>query len=262
MATPVGLSCTLPPSCFTFFSLCSFRLYLDSVWFASARCCSGPERPSRSYPPHPASAGCPSFAGPSSAPRPVSGAPRLSATRVYIGLGWWGSRQNDKQVKVPARHPPPGAQTRHFDSRGKRRTEDSARTHVERAGSPRRKARSQKKRGSAEKTERKRKRESSHVLEDLSKQNPNLSSSHVLRREREKGREAGAEEERREQKKKHCGWRERTIVGRGRLGRTRRATGDIALPVFLAINWEKVTFLHFDPRPRGYPSPQCGSKSK
>lgn len=50
MATPLGLSCTLPPSCFTFFSLCSFRLYLDSVWFASARRCSGLERPSRSYP--------------------------------------------------------------------------------------------------------------------------------------------------------------------------------------------------------------------
>jgi len=46
VTTPLELSCTLPPSCFTFFSLYSFRLYLDSVWFASARQYSDPERSS------------------------------------------------------------------------------------------------------------------------------------------------------------------------------------------------------------------------
>lgn len=50
---------------------------------------------------------CPSCTGPP-APSPPRRAPRLSATRVYIGPARWGFRQNDEQVK-PTRPPPPPA---------------------------------------------------------------------------------------------------------------------------------------------------------
>lgn len=102
VATPLGLSCTLLPSCFTFFSLCSFRLYLDSVWFASARQRSDLERSSLSLPLS-LSLWLSPFRRASrlfSLSRRDHGAPQLSATRVYIGPGWWGPRQNDEQVKV------------------------------------------------------------------------------------------------------------------------------------------------------------------
>lgn len=122
MATPMGLSCTLPPSCFTFFLplLVSFVSRLGLVRLDSALL--GPQ-PSLSLsislpsllsttPPviglsiarAPSLQLCPSCTGPP-APSPPRRAPRLSATRVYIGPARWGFRQNDEQVK-PTRPPP------------------------------------------------------------------------------------------------------------------------------------------------------------
>lgn len=184
VATPLELSCTLLPSCCIFFSLCLFRLYLDSVWFVSARRCSGPETGSLALAFVPAK---PSFfRGPSSTLSPRSGPTRLSATRVYIGPGWWGPRQNDEQVKVLSAFtlPPSGVvQTRQFDSRGKEKDGGTVRTNTRKAnGGP---YNTQTGIGAYRNEAERERFERLTGLEDLSKQNPNLSSSHVLRAERE-----------------------------------------------------------------------------
>lgn len=124
-----------------FFSLCSFRLYLGSVWFASTRRCSGPNSLSlslfTSLPPllsttppviglsiarAPSLHLCPSSTGPP-VPSPPRRAPRLSATRVYIGPARWGFRQNDEQVK-PTRPPLPPANPSRTRARAHARNRD------------------------------------------------------------------------------------------------------------------------------------------
>lgn len=126
MATPMGLSCTLPPSCFTFFLplLVSFVSRLGLVRLDSALLGPQPSlslslflflryspllRPSSvlaSREPRPSSSV--SLARVLPPLHPPRRAPRLSATRVYIGPARWGFRQNDEQVK-PTRPPPPPA---------------------------------------------------------------------------------------------------------------------------------------------------------
>lgn len=142
MATPMGLSCTLPPSCFTFFLplLVSFVSRLGLVRLDSALL--GPQQPLSfslftSLPPllsttppviglsiarAPSLHLCPSSTGPP-APSPPRRAPRLSATRVYIGPARWGFRQNDEQVK-PTRPPLPPANPSRTRARAHARNRD------------------------------------------------------------------------------------------------------------------------------------------
>lgn len=140
VATPLGLSCTLPPSCFTFFSLCSFRLYLDSVWFASARQCSDPERSSLSLPL--------SFSlvvSLSQGPSPLQPLATITGPHGYQPLVFTSDQVGGDFDKTTSelRYPPSSSPSAHcaarqFDSqgtgRGKKRTEDSAGIHVKRRG--------------------------------------------------------------------------------------------------------------------------------
>lgn len=112
-------------------------------------------------------------------------APRLSATRVYIGPAWWGFRQNDEQVKALAcLLNPSRALARAWDgatvpdagngqgwTKGGGRGKGSTRSRTQRRGKPEKRVH---------------RRVDAHVQEDLSKQKPGLSSSHVLRAKRKR----------------------------------------------------------------------------
>lgn len=180
-ATPLELSCTLLPSCCTFFSLYSFRLYLGSVWFASARQCSGPETVLSFSPSSPLNR--PSFAGPLQSPRPARG-PHDYQPLVFTSdqVGGDLDKTTNKLKYSPLAPSLRLAWCRHASSIAgeKRRTEETVRTNTRKAnGDPytRRQALGAH-RNEAERDSR------LTGLEDLSKQNPNLSSSHVLRAER------------------------------------------------------------------------------
>lgn len=180
VTTPMRLSCTLPPSCFTFFSLCSFRLYLDSVWFASARRSSGP---GRSLALIRVFACCLASAGPRRPLVPLAG-PHGYQPLVFTSDQVGGDLdKTTSKLKYPACLRSLGAQTRQFDSRveekdGGRLCMNTRRTQ----GSLHRKA------WSHRNVRPPRRRFDAHVFEDLSKQNPNLSSSHVLRAEGQRRR--------------------------------------------------------------------------
>lgn len=123
------------------------------------------------------------FRGTSSVPSPRSGPTRLSATRVYIGPGWWGLDKTTNKLKYSPLAPSLRlAWCRHASSIAgeKRRTEETVRTNTRKAnGDPyTRRQTLGAHRNEAERDSR------LTGLEDLSKQNPNLSSSHVLRAER------------------------------------------------------------------------------
>lgn len=214
MATPMGLSCTLPPSCFTFFLplLVSFVSRLGLVRLDSALL--GPQQPLSlslftSLPPllsttppviglsiarAPSLHLCPSSTGPP-APSPPRRAPRLSATRVYIGPARWGFRQNDEQVK-PTRPPLPPqipleparaltlATATSAPCVGRGRSE---RRGGERGGSRDLHSISSRTQGRRKPEKKVHRRVDAHVQEDLSKQKPGLSSSHVLGARRRSG---------------------------------------------------------------------------
>lgn len=217
MATPLGLSCTLPPSCFTFFLplLVSFvsrlgLVRLDSVLLGPQTDVSLSLRLSffllmsgvfRSLARSRGPSSCPCCTGPRPPPGPLDplagphGYQPLVFTSGQLGGGF------DKTTSK-LKHPPaslrPATCPRLARSSGARRTHGAAR---DREKEERRRKRGDNPHDPAH-TERRWKPEKrvhrrvdAHVQEDLSKQKPGLSSSHVLRTKRKKkrGRRRGKE---------------------------------------------------------------------
>lgn len=197
-----------------FFSLCSFRLYLGSVWFASTRRCSGPNSLSLSLSLllflHYSPLLRPSSVLASREPRPSTSVPLprvlpplhpLAGPRGYQPLVFTSGQlggdfdKTTSKLNPPARLFPPQipleparaltlATATSAPCVGRGRSE---RRGGERGGSRDLHSISSRTQGKRKPEKKVHRRVDAHVQEDLSKQKPGLSSSHVLGARRRSG---------------------------------------------------------------------------